>query len=66
MALAKVIEVLAEGTTIEQAVEAAVDEASKTVRGIRSVYVEDFKAIVEDEAVARYRVNCKVTFVVGG
>lgn len=64
MSLAKVIEVLAEGSTIEAAVESAVSEVSETVRDVRNVYVESFQAVVEDGAVSRYRINAKVTFVV--
>jgi flavin-binding protein dodecin len=53
MAILKVIEVLAESpTSWEDAAKAAVEEASKTVRGIRSIYVENF------------RVNAKITFSV--
>lgn len=64
MSLAKVIEVLAEGDTIESAVQSAVDEAGETVRDIKHVYVNEVQALVEDGRVNRYRVNCKVTFVV--
>lgn len=64
MSVAKVIEVLAEGDTIEDATQAAVKEASKSVRNIKSVYVRDLEAIVEDGSIDRYRANCKVTFVV--
>ncbi|MDX1548100.1 MAG: dodecin family protein [Rhodothermales bacterium] len=65
MSIAKVIEVLAEGATIEEAVESAVSEASKTVKNIRHVYVNEVQGIVENNSVAKYRVNAKVTFVVG-
>lgn len=64
MSLAKVIEVLAEGDSIESAVQSAVDEAGETVRGIKHVYVNDVQAMVENGRVNRFRVNCKVTFVV--
>ena len=64
MSLAKVIEILAEGTTIEKAVEAGVKEASDTVRNIKHVYVEGIQALVEDTKITKYRVNVKVTFVV--
>lgn len=64
MSVAKVIEILAEGNTLESAVEAAVNEASKSVRNVKNVYVEGFQAIVEDSKVVKYRVNAKVTFVV--
>ena len=66
MAIAKVIEVLAEGETIEAAVESAVGEASKTVRNIKNVYLDDIQALVDGDTITGYRVNAKVTFVVGG
>ena len=64
MSLAKVIEVLAEGESVEAAVENAVTEASKTVKNIRSAYVNDVQAIVRDGAVVKYRVNVNLTFVI--
>jgi flavin-binding protein dodecin len=64
MAIAKVIEVLAEGDSIEAAIQSAVSEAAETVRGIKHVYVESVQAIVEDDEVVKYRVNAKLTFVV--
>ncbi|MCJ7700923.1 MAG: dodecin family protein [Anaerolineales bacterium] len=64
MSLAKVIEVIAEGKTIEGAIEAAVKEASDTVRNIKHVYVEGIQALIDDTKVTKYRVNVKVTFVV--
>jgi flavin-binding protein dodecin len=64
MSLAKVIEVIAEGKTIEGAIDAAVKEASDSVRNIKNVYVEGIQALVNDSKVTIYRVNVKVTFVV--
>jgi len=64
MSIAKVIEVLAEGTSFEAAIQSAVTEAAETVRGIKHVYVEGVQAIVEDDEVVKYRVNAKLTFVV--
>lgn len=66
MSIAKVIEVLAEGDSIESAMQTAVTEAGKTVRNIQTVYVSDMQGIVKGGKIDRYRVNCKVTFVVGG
>ncbi len=63
MSLAKVIEVIAEGKTMEQALENAVTLAGKTVKQIRSVYAENIQGIVEDGKIVRYRVNAKITFV---
>lgn len=65
MSIAKVIEILAEGDSIEKAVEAAVAEAGRTVRNIRSVYIADMQAIVRGGKVKKYRVNARISFVVG-
>jgi flavin-binding protein dodecin len=62
--IAKIIEVEAEGNTIEEAVEAAVDGASRSVRNVENVYVRDFETIVENGSVFHYRVDTKITFVV--
>lgn len=64
MSIAKVIEVIAEGSTIEKALENAVEEAGKSVRKIRSVYAKNIQARVSDGKITGYRVNAKVTFVV--
>ncbi|MEM1128256.1 MAG: dodecin family protein [Bacteroidota bacterium] len=64
MAIAKVIEVIAEGDTIEQAIQNGLAEASKTIRSIRHIYVEGIQALVSDDAITTFRVNAKVTFVV--
>jgi hypothetical protein len=64
MSIAKVIEVIAEGKTLQGAVENAATEAAKSIRNIRSVYVEGIQGLVENGKIASYRVNAKVTFVV--
>jgi hypothetical protein len=67
MAVVKVIEVLAQSDeSWEDAVQQALDEASKTVRNIKSIYVKDFQAIVEGGEITGYRVNTKISFEVGG
>ena len=65
MAIVKVIEVLAESdTSWENAAQQALDEASRTVRNIRSIYVKEFQAIVRDDKIDKFRINAKVSFVV--
>ena len=65
MAVVKVIEMLAESEQgWEEAVRQAVTEASRSVRGISSVYVNEFQATVENDQVKNFRVNVKVSFVV--
>lgn len=65
MAVLKVIEVMASSKEgWEDAVKDAVKSAAKTVKGIRSVYVQDQSAVVKDNKVTEFRVTCKVTFEV--
>lgn len=66
MSVAKVIEIIAEGDTLEDATEEAVRQASKTVENIRNVYVDDYRAVVENNEITGYRINAKVTFVLRG
>ena len=63
MSIAKVIEVIAEGDTLEDAIANAVAESSKSVRNIRAVNLENIQARVKDGKVDGYRLNAKVTFV---
>lgn len=64
MSIAKVVEVIAEGKTIEAAIESAASKAHESVRHVRHVNVENVQAIVEDGKISSYRVNAKVTFVI--
>jgi len=61
--IVKVIELMSESpTSWEEAAQNAVSEASKTLRNIRSVYIKESTAAVEDGKVSSYRINGKVTF----
>jgi flavin-binding protein dodecin len=61
--IVKVIEVMSESANSwEEAAQNVVSEASKTLRNIRSVYIKEFTAAVENGKVTSYRVNAKVTF----
>lgn len=51
-------------TSIEDAVSLAVSRAAVTISGIEEVEVTDIKAVVEDGAVARWKVKIKATFPV--
>ena len=63
MKLVKVIEIIATSETgIEDAVNNAVAEVSKTIRNIDSVYVKEIKAHVKDGKVTTYGVNCQISF----
>jgi dodecin len=62
----KVLELMSEsGKSWEDAAQTAVTKASKSVKHIRSVWVQEFSATVDAKGkLSTYRVNCKVTFEV--
>ncbi|MDP3842019.1 MAG: dodecin family protein [Oxalobacteraceae bacterium] len=60
----KVIEVLSESPkSWEDAASLAVAKAAETMHGIKSIYIKNFVALVENDKIVSYRVNAKVTFV---
>ncbi len=67
MAVVKVIEIMADSpNSWEEAAQNALKEAAKTVKNIKSIYVKDMQAIVDNDMIVNYRVNTKISFVVGG
>ena len=66
MAVHKTIELMgASSKSWEDAVQKVVTQASKSVKGIKSVWVKDMSADVDSKGKLKsYRVNCKVTFEV--
>ena len=65
MAILKVIEVLANSNkSWEDATRKAVKKAAKSVKNIKSAYVQSQSVVVDGDAVTDYRVNVKITFEV--
>ena len=65
MSVAKVIELSSESTqSFEDAIRSGITEASKSVRNMKSAWVNGQQAIVEDGKVAKFRVDLKVSFLV--
>ncbi|PQJ68964.1 MULTISPECIES: dodecin family protein [Polaribacter] len=65
MAVMKVIEVLANSEkSWEEATRKAVKQASKSVKNIKSVFVQSQSAVVNGDEVTEFRVNLKITFEV--
>jgi flavin-binding protein dodecin len=63
MATLKVIEVLAESPkSWEDAAQTAVQKAAESVHNVKSVYVQEFLAVVENGQITSYRVNAKISF----
>ena len=64
MSLVKVIEVIAESNQgWEQATQEALRIASKSVRNIKSIYVKEMQAVVENNQIVTYRLNAKISFL---
>ena len=67
MTTLKVIEVLSQSDkSWEDAAQNAVNDAAKSVRGIKSIYVKELEAVVENNRVMQYRINAKISFMVEG
>jgi len=65
MSMVKVVEIIAESkNSWSDAADNAVKQASKSIHNIKSLYVQDMQAVVEDGKIAKYRVNAKVSFVI--
>ena len=64
MAVVKVIELLGESEeSWEDATRQVVAEATRTLRGVTSIYIKEFQATVENDRVKNFRVDAKVSFV---
>ena len=64
MSMLKVIEVLAESAkSWEDAAQYAVDKANSSVRNVRSIYIKNLEAQVEEGKIKKYRINGKISFV---
>jgi flavin-binding protein dodecin len=63
-AILKVIEVLAESDkSWEVAASEAVIRAGKSVHGIKSIYIKDMNAQVENNKITKYRINANISFI---
>lgn len=63
MSVMKVIEVLAQSDkSWEDAAQQAIARASKSMRDIHSIYIENMQAMVQNGKIVNYRINGKITF----
>lgn len=66
MAIVKVIEVIAGSErSFDDAVKNALEEASKTIDNIESIYIKDMKAKVENNKIVSFGVIANISFRVG-
>jgi flavin-binding protein dodecin len=67
MSVARVVEISATSPkSFEDAVIQGVDRANETLRNVKSAWVKEQEAQVNDGKVVAYKVNLKVTFVLDG
>ena len=64
MSVARVTEIIAgSNKSFDDAIEAGVKRACKTLENVQSAWVQDQSVVVEDSKIKEYRVHLKVTFV---
>ena len=60
MSVVKVMELSGRSSdSFEDAVRQVVERASSTIRNIRSVWVKEFQAVVENDKVTAFEVKCE-------
>jgi flavin-binding protein dodecin len=65
MSVIKVLELMSSSNkSWEDAAAQAVAEAGKTVKNIRSIYIQDHSAVVHQNKLTEFRINAKVSFEV--
>lgn len=63
MPIVKIIEIIASSkNSIEDAIQNAIKEVSKTIHNIDSIFIKDIKVHVKDGELNTYGVICKVAF----
>jgi hypothetical protein len=63
MKMVKIIEVIATSEKgFTEATQEAVAKASKTVKNIKSIYIKEMNANVENNQIVSYAVNAKISF----
>jgi dodecin len=64
MSVVKFLELSAQSARgYEDAVRQAVERAARTIRNIRSVWLNEFEAVVENDQVTQFRVDVKISFL---
>lgn len=62
--IARVTEVIAtSSTSFEDAINAAVERANRTLRGVRGAWVKEMKLDISNGRVSNYSVDLLITFV---
>jgi len=63
MSVVKVIEIMSNSNkSWEDAAQQAVAEASKTLHNIKSIYIKDHSATVNEDKIQEYRITAQLSF----
>jgi dodecin len=66
MSVARVTEITSTSTqSFEDAIQQGVARATKTLKNVRSAWVKEQQVVIEGDRITEYRVDMKVTFVLG-
>mgnify|MGYP006285641077 CR=1 FL=1 len=66
MSVAKIIEISAESEkSFEDAIQQGIKTASQTVKNIQGAWIKEQKVRIDNNQIKAYRVDMKVTFIVG-
>ncbi|HLO00979.1 MAG TPA: dodecin family protein [Pyrinomonadaceae bacterium] len=64
MSVAKVTEITASSTkNFEDAVQAGITRAAKTLERVQSAWIQDHEVVVHDGKITEYKVRMKITFI---
>lgn len=64
MSVARVTEIISSSKkSFEDAIEAGISRASKTLKNVEGAWVKEQKVVVKNGKIAEYRVDLKVTFI---
>jgi dodecin len=67
MSVARVVEISSTSTkSFEDAITSGIERANQTLRNVKSAWVKEQKASVDNGKVVAYKVNLKVTFILDG
>lgn len=65
MSIVKIIEVIASSDkSFDDATRNALKEAAKSVKNIKSIYIKEMTANVENNEIVSFGVNAKISFIV--
>lgn len=64
MSVAKIIEISSQSpTSFDDAIREGIARASKTVKNIKSAWIQEQQVVVENAKIVGYRVDMKLTFL---